>query len=89
MHGFCILLDIPHLKVLNMKKILFFLMICFAVSTVSLAQDDNKDKTKKTSTIPQKAHNTVSKHKHYSGTRTKHKSGDQKVKENNGDTKVK
>jgi|GEM_PF-6885217 len=72
-----------------MKKILFVLTFFFAVSTVTIAQDDQKDKTKKTSTVPQKVKNTVSKHKHYSGTKTKHKSGDQKVKETNGGVKEK
>lgn len=61
-----------------MKKLLFLLMICFAISTVSFAQDDQKDKTKKTTTVPQKVHNTVSKHKHYKGTKAKHKEDDMK-----------
>ena len=56
-----------------MKKLLFLFMIGFFASSMSFAQDDQKDKTKKTSTVPQKMHNAVSKHKHYSGHKHKHK----------------
>lgn len=38
---------------------------------VTQAQDD-KDKTKATSTVPQKVHNTFSKHKKHKGYKTKH-----------------
>jgi len=31
-----------------------------------------EDKVKRTSTLPQKVHNTFSKHKHYSGYKVKH-----------------
>lgn len=56
-----------------MKKLLFLLMIAFSVSSVALAQDDKKDKEKKTSTVPQKVHNTFSKDKKYNGHKGKHK----------------
>ena len=49
-------------------------MLTFAINIGVNAQDD-KDKLKKTSTIPQKAHNTVSKHNKYKGYKTKHKHG--------------
>ncbi len=53
-----------------MKKLLF--LLSFIVFGISL-QAQEKDKVKKTSTIPQKIHNTFSKHKHYKGYKTKHK----------------
>ena len=53
-----------------MKKVLFLLMLSFTLGIAVKAQDD-KDKTKKTSTIPQKMHNAVSKHKHHNGYKTK------------------
>jgi hypothetical protein len=56
-----------------MKKLLFLLMIAFSVSSIALAQDDRKDKAKKTSTVPQKVHNTFSKDKKYNGHKGKHK----------------
>ena len=56
-----------------MKKLLFLVMLAFTVSIAVNAQDD-KDKLKKTSTIPQKVHNTVSKHKKHKGYKAKHKS---------------
>ena len=54
-----------------MKKLLFLLMLTFSISMMAHAQD--KDKLKKTSTMGQKVHNTVSKHKHYKGYKIKHK----------------
>jgi hypothetical protein len=54
-----------------MKKLLLFLMLTFSVGVVGHAQD--KDKIKKTSTVPQKVHNTFSKHKKHKGYKTKHK----------------
>jgi hypothetical protein len=54
-----------------MKKLLFLLMITFSMSLAANAQD-NKDKVKKTSTVPQKVHNTFSKNKHYKGYKAKH-----------------
>jgi len=66
---------INHLKIIRkMKKLLFLLMFAFTLGITVHAQDD-KDKVKKTSTIPQKAHNVVSKHKKYKGYKTKHKHG--------------
>ena len=47
-------------------------MFAFTVSFAVNAQDD-KDKLKKTSSIPQKVHNTVSKHKKHKGYKAKHK----------------
>ncbi|MEO8860073.1 MAG: hypothetical protein ABI358_01510 [Ginsengibacter sp.] len=55
-----------------MKKLLFLVMLTFSIGIVAHAQDD-KDKVKKTSTVPQKVHNTFSKHKKHNGYRTKHK----------------
>ena len=55
-----------------MKKLLLFLMLTFSIGIVTHAQDD-KNKVKKTSTAPQKVHNTFSKHKHYKGYKVKHK----------------
>ncbi len=54
-----------------MKKLLFILAVLFTINTTVNAQD--KDKVKKTSTLPQKAHNTISKHKKYKGYKVKHK----------------
>lgn len=54
-----------------MKKLLLLLMIAFCINITVNAQE--KDKLKKTSTIPQKVHNTFSKHKHYKGYKVKHK----------------
>lgn len=47
-------------------------MFTFTVGIAAHAQD-NKDKVKKTSTIPQKIHNTFSKHKRHKGYKVKHK----------------
>ncbi len=55
-----------------MKKALLLLMITFTFGLVANAQDD-KDKVKKTSTVPQKVHNTFSKHKKHKGYKSKHK----------------
>ena len=58
-----------------MKKLLLSAIVAF-VTLVAFAQEKTTvkdDKTvKKTSTVPQKVHNTFSKHKHYSGKKTKH-----------------
>ncbi|MEO6455889.1 MAG: hypothetical protein ABIN97_17540 [Ginsengibacter sp.] len=54
-----------------MKKLLFLLMLAFTISIAATAQD-SKDKVKATSTVPQKVHNTFSKHKHHKGYKTKH-----------------
>ncbi|MEO5648623.1 MAG: hypothetical protein ABIR03_01720 [Ginsengibacter sp.] len=55
-----------------MKKLLLFLMLMLGAGIITHAQD-NKDKVKQTSTIPQKVHNTFSKNKHHKGYKTKHK----------------
>lgn len=54
-----------------MKKLWFFLLFLLAFNIGVNAQD--KDKLKKTSTIPQKAHNALSKHKKHKGYKVKHK----------------
>jgi hypothetical protein len=54
-----------------MKKLFFLIMLAFSINLAANAQDD-KDKVKKTSTVPQKVHNTFSKHKHYKGYKAKH-----------------
>ena len=53
-----------------MKKAILFLMISFTLGLVVKAQDD-KDKVKQTSTVPQKMHNAVSKHKRHNGWKSK------------------
>lgn len=53
-----------------MKKILLFLMM---ISLGIFVSAQEKDKVKKTSTIPQKVHNTFSKHKKYKGYKIKRK----------------
>ena len=59
-----------------MKKIALLLMMVCLLGTAAIAQTVTKkvDKTKRTSTLPQKVHNTFSKHKHYNGYKIKHKS---------------
>ena len=75
-----------------MKKLLLFLMLTFSIGIVTHAQDD-KDKVKKTSTGPQKVHNTFSTHKHHKGYKVKHKHNGvtkkHKVDEKKGVTKDK
>lgn len=50
-------------------------MLTCSIGIAAQAQDNqnNKDKVKKTSTIPQKVHNTFSKHKKHNGYIVKHK----------------
>lgn len=58
-----------------MKKILA-LLVAMSITLSMFAQETvvkKDDKVKRTSTLPQKVHNTFSKHKHYSGYKTKHK----------------
>ncbi len=60
-----------------MKKVLFALALIASVATVATAQDKTtvvKDEkvTKKTSSVPQKVHNTFSKKKQYNGKKTTH-----------------
>ena len=75
-----------------MKKLLFLVMLTFTIGIAAKAQDD-KDKMKKTSTPIQKVHNTVSRHKKYSGYKVKHehngKTRKHKVDYKNGDVKTK
>jgi hypothetical protein len=67
-----------------MKKATIILLMAMAVGvTTTFAQQvvvKKEDKVKKTTTIPQKIHNTFSKHKHYSGTKVKHITKVEKVK---------
>lgn len=59
-----------------MKKLLIAIIMFLALGSVSFAQEKKKEvkeKVKKTSTIPQKVHNTFSKHKKYKGYKVKHK----------------
>lgn len=55
-----------------MKKLLLAIVLFAATSAgVSAQEKESKVKVKKTSTIPQKIHNTFSKHKKYSGVKAK------------------
>jgi hypothetical protein len=58
-----------------MKKILLMVILFGGIAAGASAQEGTlkKEKVKKTSTIPQKVHNTFSKHKKYSGTKAKRK----------------
>ncbi len=55
-----------------MKKLLFLVMLALMLGVGADAQDD-KSKAKKTSTMPQKVHNAVSKNNKYKGYKTKRK----------------
>lgn len=66
-----------------MKKTITVLMMVLAISVTAFAKQvvvKKEDKVKKTTTIPQKIHNTFSKHKHYSGTKVKHVTKVEKAK---------
>ena len=66
-----------------MKKLIAVFVMVFAIGVTAFAQQvvvKKEDKVKKTTTIPQKIHNTFSKHKHYNGTKTKHIVKVEKVK---------
>ena len=71
-------------KTRTMKKLAVIAVMVFAIGLTAFAQQQvvvkKEDKVKKTTTIPQKIHNTFSKHKHYSGTKTKHVVKVEKVK---------
>jgi len=54
-----------------MKKLLGLFIIIMGLSFSSFAQQ--KEDITKTSTVPQKVHNTFSKHKHYNGYKVKKK----------------
>jgi len=75
-----------------MKKLLILLMLSFSIGLTTYAQD-SKDKVKKTATVPQKVHNTFSKHKHYKGYKAKHKNEGRTIKHKvdvkDGETKTK
>jgi hypothetical protein len=75
-----------------MKKLLFLLLLSFTIGIGANAQDD-KEKLKKTSTIPQKVHNTVSKNNKYKGYKHKKKHNGvtkkRKVNLQNGEVKKK
>lgn len=57
-----------------MKKLIVLLAFVFSISALVNAQD-SKDKVKPTSSIPQKVHNVVSKHKRYNGYKVKREHG--------------
>jgi len=66
-----------------MKKKIALLIMVMAIGVTTFAQQvvvKKVDKEKKTTSIPQKIHNTFSKHKHYNGTKTKHVVKVEKVK---------
>ena len=75
-----------------MKKLLMLLLFAFSMGIAANAQD-NKDKVKKTSTVPQKVHNTFSKHKKHKGYKVKHQHNGvatkHKVDKKNGEVKDK
>ncbi len=57
---------------MKMKRLLIFAILFTGVGFAASAQEPvAKAKVKKTSTLPQKVHNTFSKHKKYSGTKSK------------------
>lgn len=58
-----------------MKKFLLMIMLFGIIASGASAQKGtlNKEKVSKTSTLPQKVHNTFSKHKKYSGIKIKRK----------------
>jgi hypothetical protein len=66
-------------------KILFLLILGLTIGTASFAQTETK--YKKTSTVPQKVHNTFSKHKHYNGYKNKHAAKGHKTKHKHTTTK--
>ena len=59
-----------------MKKLLLSVAVIAATTVITNAQEKKviKDEktTKQTSSVPQKVHNTFSKHKRHNGTKTKH-----------------
>lgn len=54
-----------------MKKLVFILIFACSIGFSAHAQD--KDKVKSTSSVPQKVHNTFSKHKKHNGYKVKHR----------------
>lgn len=75
-----------------MKKLFFLVVIAMSIGVATKAQDD-KDKVKKTSTVPQKVHNTFSKHKKHNGYKAKHEhngvENKKKVNTQTGEVKAK
>ncbi len=63
------------IKKINYEKVLLMVMLFVGIAAGASAQEGTvkKEKVKKTSTIPQKVHNTFSKHKKYSGVKVKQK----------------
>lgn len=78
-----------------MKKFLLLAAIALATSTISLnAQQDEKTKVKKTTTVGQKVHNTFSKKKKHKGYKIKHQHANgiehkKKVNQQTGEVKKK
>ena len=56
-----------------MKKGFILIVLITCAGFASQAQTMEKTEVKHTTTIGQKAHNTVSRHKHYKGVKMKHK----------------
>jgi len=59
-----------------MKKLIALCIVCTIAVTAfaqTVTKKKDKEKVEHTSTVPQKAHNLFSKHKHYSGYKVKHK----------------
>ncbi|MEP6676716.1 MAG: hypothetical protein ABJA78_16265 [Ferruginibacter sp.] len=61
-----------------MKRIILLMMMCFAMGSISFAQTEVK--VKHTSTVPQRVHNTFSRHKRHNGVMVKTKSRHHKRK---------
>jgi hypothetical protein len=66
----------------TMKKLILLLTMVCTIGLTAFAQTVTKkvDKEKRTTTVPQKVHNVFSKHKHYSGYKTKHVRKVEKIK---------
>lgn len=73
-----------------MKKVLFLIALTLTIGVTVKAQDD-KEKVKETSTVPQKMHNAVSKHKRHNGwkSKSKHNGVTHKHTEKNGEVEDK
>ncbi len=70
-HNLQLCFFIHQIKNNKMKRLLLMLMFSLSIGIAAHAQD--KDKVKQTSTVPQKVHNTFSKHKKHKGYKTKHR----------------
>ena len=60
-----------------MKNLMLSFLLIAGIGFAANAQNktlvvEDKKVTKKTSNVPEKVHNTFSKHKHYNGKKTKH-----------------